>query len=358
MADILPAYFKGLNMNIDREKAEFLDEMIDYWQQESIIEEETAKKLKSSYETKAFDWRKLAQYSIYIALACGVFALGSLLIDDEILNFIYQIYDAPNYVISLLSFAIAAWILHRGNKRRIILPKQQFTNEALLFIGVMLIANGLAYLGKSFQGNTDRYSTIFLMAIPVYAFLGYFFKSRLIWAFALFSLGAWFGTESSYLSRSNFYFLGMNYPLRFVCFGAILTALSFTLKNIKKHQFLFQTTYFIGLLYSFSALWLLSIFGNFASIDQWYQVNQIQLFAWALLSISICIITLFIGFKLKDEMAREFGATFLIINLYSRFFEYFWDSWHKALFFFTLAISFWLIGRKAEKIWNLEFLKK
>jgi hypothetical protein len=24
----------------------------------------------------------------------------------------------------------------------------------------------------------------------------------------------------------------------------------------------------------------------------------------------------------------------------------------------VLALSFWLIGRKAEKIWNLEFLKK
>ena len=111
-------------------------------------------------------------------------------------------------------------------------------------------------------------------------------------------------------------------------------------------------------MYTFTSLWLLSIFGNFASIDQWYGVNQIALLGWASLSIGICGLTFFLGFNLKDEMAREFGATFLILNLYSRFFEYFWDSWHKALFFMVLAISFWIIGRKAEKIWNLEFLKK
>ncbi|MGY0038547.1 hypothetical protein [Pedobacter sp. NJ-S-72] len=68
--------------------------------------------------------------------------------------------------------------------------------------------------------------------------------------------------------------------------------------------------------------------------------------------------SIFVGLKYRDDIAREFGITFLFINLYTRYFEYFWDSWHKALFFSVLAASFWLIGRKAEKIWNVEFLKK
>lgn len=345
-------------MNIDREKAEFLDEMIQSWQNEELINKETAAVLKNTYQAKSFDWRKLAQYSIYIALACGVFALGSLLIDKEVLNLISKIYNTPNYVISIISLVIAIWMFSLGNKRRESKPKEQFTNDALLFIGVMLIANSLAYFGKSIASNSNHYSLIFLLAVPIYAFLGYFFKSKLIWAFALFSLGAWFGTETGYISRGNFYFLGMNYPLRFVIFGIVLTAISFLFKKLPKQNFLFQTTYFIGLLYTFFALWLLSIFGNFTSIDTWYKVSQLQLFGWAILSTTFCLLTFFVGFKYRDEMAREFGATFLIINLYTRFFEYFWDSWHKTIFFLVLALSFWLIGRKAEKIWNLEFLKK
>ena len=48
----------------------------------------------------------------------------------------------------------------------------------------------------------------------------------------------------------------------------------------------------------------------------------------------------------------------MLINIYTRYFEYFWDVTDKALFFIILGLSFWLIGRKAEKIWNVEFLKK
>lgn len=345
-------------MNINQEKAEFLDEMINIWQKDQLLSAEKAAALKNSYSVKSFDWQKLAQYSIYVALACGVFALGSLLLDKKMTLLLEKLYYTPNIVISLLSFAAAAYLLFIGNKRRKIKAKQVFSNEALLFGGVMFIANGLAYFGKTINKEIENYALIFLLATPVYGFLGYFFKSKLIWAFALLSLGAWFGTQTSYLGKQNFYFLGMNYPLRFVVFGALLTACSWFFKRSKKLNFLFQATYFIGLVYAFSALWLLSIFGNYASIDQWFKVSQYTLLFWAALSLFICGLTFFLGFKFKDEMAREFGATFLIINLYSRFFEYFWESWHKAIFFSVLALSFWLIGRKAEKIWNLEFLKK
>ena len=345
-------------MHIDSEKAEFLDKMIQHWEDEKLLNPEKCAELKKSYAIKNFDWQKLAQYSIYIALACGVFALGSLLIDKEMLIMLESLYQTPNIIISILSFLAAAWFLLLGNKRRKTKVRQVFSNEALLFGGILFIANGLAYFGKSVSKNSDHYSLMFLAAVPIYAFLGYYFKSKLIWAFALLSLGSWFGTETSYISKGNLYFLGMNYPLRFVCFGALLIAGAWLLRNLKQLEFLFQTTYFIAYLYTFTALWLLSIFGNFGSIDQWYSINQTSLIGWGALSIFICALTFFLGFKFKDEMAREFGATFLLVNLYSRFFEYFWDTWHKALFFMVLAISFWMIGRKAEKIWNLEFLKK
>jgi len=44
---------------------------------------------------------------------------------------------------------------------------------------------------------------------------------------------------------------------------------------------------------------------------------------------------------------------FLFINLYTRFFEYCWDSLHKAIFFAVAGRELWLLGRRAEAIWNL-----
>jgi UDP-N-acetylmuramyl pentapeptide phosphotransferase/UDP-N-acetylglucosamine-1-phosphate transferase len=106
------------------------------------------------------------------------------------------------------------------------------------------------------------------------------------------------------------------------------------------------------------SLWLLSIFGNFGTLEDWLEVKQIELFYWGIISVLISIAFTYYGLRRKDEIAREFGITFLLINLYSRYFEYLWDVTDKTIFFSILAISFWLLGRKAEKIWNVEFLKK
>lgn len=235
---------------------------------------------------------------------------------------------------------------------------QVFSNDAIIFTAVMLTANAIAYLGKAFDKGDGHFSILILLSVFIYGILAYLFKSRLIWIFVLISLGAWFGTETGYMSRDNLYFLGMNYPLRFVAFGLALTAISLSLKNVKIFQQFYDTTYICGMVYLFVSLWLISVFGNFGTLDKWYAIKQISLFYWAIISAVACVASIFIGLKYRDDIAREFGITFLFINLYTRYFEYFWDSWHKALFFSVLAASFWLIGRKAEKIWNVEFLKK
>lgn len=345
-------------MKIDQEKSEFLDEMLAHWQEEQLLTESDVQRLRSSYEAKSFDWRRLAQYSFWIAMACGVISLGALLVDDQILKYLEKLYDTSDGVISLLSAAGAGYLYYLSFKRKKTKSHQVFSNEALIFTAVMLTANAVAYLGKAIDNGSTHFSLLLLIAVFIYGVLAFFFQSRLIWVFTLLSLGAWFGTETGYLSRWNWYFAGMNYPLRFVLFGGLLTGLSFFMRNHKKTSHFFQVSYISGMVYLFVSLWLLSVFGNFGTLEAWYGVKQLSLFYWAILSAGICIISIYAGLKYRDDIAREFGITFLFINLYTRYFEYFWDSWHKALFFCVLAASFWIIGRRAEKIWNVEFLKK
>ena len=344
-------------MKVDREKSEFLDEVIEQWQNDGLITEETGNKLRKSYEAKNFDWLRLAQYAFWVALACGFIALGSLLIDNSILNYLKRVYNTPNIVIAIISGGLAAWLYILGFRRKKKLSHLKFSNEAIVFSAILLTANAIAYFGKALDNGSGNFSILILISVFIYGGLGYIFRSRLIWVFALISLGAWFGTETGYLSRWNYYFLGMNYPLRFVVFGATLTAASFIMKALPKTQHFFQVTYIAGMVYLFISLWALSVFGNFASLEEWYSVRQLSLFYWALISAAVCVASTLFGLKYHDDIAREFGITFLFINLYTRYFEYFWDSWHKAIFFSVLAASFWLIGRKAEKIWNVEFLK-
>jgi len=106
------------------------------------------------------------------------------------------------------------------------------------------------------------------------------------------------------------------------------------------------------LLYLFIALWIMSIFGNLDDIERWRRAGRFELFHWSIAFALVAVAAIVYGLRHDDGMLRGFGLTFLFINLYTRFFEYFWDSMHKAIFFAVLALSFWFIGSRAERIWH------
>ncbi|MFX7965213.1 DUF2157 domain-containing protein, partial [Acinetobacter baumannii] len=76
-------------------------------------------------------------------------------------------------------------------------------------------------------------------------------------------------------------------------------------------------------------------------------------FHWSLLFGLAALAAIWLGLKHDDAMLRGFGLTFLGINLYTRLFEFFWDSMPKTIFFALLGLSLWALGHYAEKIWQL-----
>jgi hypothetical protein len=339
-------------LNLDKQESEFLNRAIQHWEQEQLLDSGTAENLRTSYEVKGFDWMRLAKYSFWIALFCGIIAVGSLIIDDAVINWLKGLYYTPDIVISIASAIMAVLLFYFGRRWEKKYPEKVFSNEAIIFTGVLFTACCIAYLGKTFDNGSGHYSLLFLLSVIVYGILAWRMDSRLIWLFSLVSLGSWFGTETGYQTRWADYFLGMNYPLRFVLFGMLLLTSIYTLKNRKWAQRFWELTYLVGMLYLFMSLWLLSIFGNLGSIDTWWHIRQISLFYWGIISALVAAGFLFYGLKTKDVIAREFGITFLLIFIYTKYFEYFWDHTNKTLFFAILGASFWLIGRKAERIWN------
>jgi hypothetical protein len=344
-------------LNIDKAESEFLNTAIAHWEKEGLVNTDKAGELRNSYQVKGFDWMRLAKYSFWVALVCGGVSFTFLIVNDAVVNWLKQLYYTPDIIISIGSAVMAAFLFYWGRRRERLYPEKIFSNEALIFTGILFTACCIAYLGKTFDNGSGHYSILFLISVFVYGFLGWRMNSRLIWLFALVSLGSWFGTETGYQTRWTDYFLGMNYPLRFVVFGGLLVIASRLLRNRKWFAYFKEHTYVVGLLYLFLSLWLLSIFGNYGNLDKWYQIKQISLFYWGIISAVVAGGFLLYGLKRGDDIAREFGITFLIIFIYTKYFEYFWDHTNKTLFFAILAGSFWLIGRKAEKIWNLKSLK-
>ena len=344
---------QSMKLNIDKQEAEFLNNAIRYWEKDDLVTKEQAETLRNSYEIKGFDWMRLAKYSFWIALICGGASFAFLVVNDAVVNWLKNLYYTPDVIISIGSGILAAVFFYFGRRRERRVPEKVFSNEAIIFTGVLFTASCIAYLGKTFDNGSGNFPLLFLLSVFVYGFLAWRMDSRLIWLFALVSLGSWFGTATGYQTHWSDYFLGMNYPLRFVLFGLVLVTACHLLRKKKWFAYFWEHTYVVGLLYLFLSLWLLSIFGNYGSIDNWMHIKQISLFYWGIISGIFAGGFLFYGLKNNDAIAREFGITFLIILLYTKYFEYFWDSTNHTLFFAILAVSFWLIGRKAEKIWNV-----
>lgn len=344
-------------MEVNTKNGAFLNKMIEKWEEQQLIDFSTAQKLKNSYQPKSFDWQKLAQYAFWIAIACGIIGINALFVDKTILEYLKLIYKTPDLVISIVAAFFAAWLYLISFKRISTKPKQILSNHSITIGAAVLTAYSIIYLGKTFGNESNHFSLIILFAALVYGVLAWLFKSTLITAFTLLSLGIWFGAETHYLSNPSYLFLGLNFPARFTLFGLLIILLSLILKNQQKLKIFSKITYLFGLIYFFISIWLLSIFGNYDSFLQWNKVQQLSLFMFALISMIACCLAIFIGLKYQDKAVREIGIIFLFINLYTRFFEYFWDSMHKSIFFLILALSFWLLGRKAEKIWNLSIFK-
>jgi len=336
--------------------------IVDRWRDSGVIDTDTSIRLTASISIASFDWQRTARYAFIVAIFCFVIAVGAVLADKVLMELLMRIFNAPAAVKCAFFAAVSAVIFWYGLFLRKKHPHRIYGNESVFFLGVLALAAAVFFLGVAIDTGTGHYSVLFLIASILYALLGLWFPSALVWVFGLLSLGAWMGTETGYVSGHGMYFLGMNYPLRFVIFGGALTILGVAGEHTSsqldgstfKARLLSMSpqTKVIGLLNLFVALWIMSIFGNYGDMAQWQRVRQYELLHWSLLFGVASIAAVWYGLKRDDGVLRGFGLTFLFINLYTRFFEYFWDSIHKAAFFAVLAATFWYIGSRAEAIWH------
>ena len=328
-----------------------VSEIIGRWKANGTIDAPTAQRLAASMSVLSFDWHKAARYAFLVAVVCLVIAIGATLADRVLMALLQRLFDSPAILKCAFFSLLAAgvfWSALNERKRR---PHHVYRNEAIFFVGVLEVAAAVGFLGMAVDTGSGHYSLLFLLASGLYLLLGWWFPSKLVWVFGLLSLGAWMGTETGYLSGRGAYFLGMNYPARCVLFGAALAAVC--LLGEQRALPMSAQNKVMGLLYLFIALWIMSIFGNYGDMARWHSTRQYELAHWSILFGALAVAAIVWGLRHDDGVLRGFGLTFLFINLYTRFFEYFWDSMHKAFFFALLAASFWLVGTRAEAIWHL-----
>ena len=342
-----------MDIKVNKRQEQLINDTIAQWQQQQLIDTQQAQQLRQSYHVISFDWKLLAVYSFWAAIACFILSVILLVADDYLFALISHLIDTPASVLTILSAIIAGLFFYFGVKRRQRYPEKTVSNEAIFFFGVLITAVASGFLSHTTLALHWRESLFIIIPTVIYLIVGIQLRSVLVWLFALLGVGLWVLTETSYLAHDHYLFWGMNILLRFTVIGLLIAGLSSIFKPNSRFYFTKEATQFIGLIYFFTALWMLTIFGNYDSLRAWSNIKQIELWGWSVAMLLITLSAIFYGIKYNDPLVRAFGIIFLLLCLYSRYFEYFWDTLHKALFFAILALSFWIIGGRAEKIWQL-----
>ncbi|PSQ96523.1 MAG: DUF2157 domain-containing protein [Bacteroidetes bacterium SW_9_63_38] len=341
-------------MELKKKEARVVARVIDQWEEEQVVDEETADRLRESYEVASFNWRLLAKYAFWGAIACFLIATGALVADDFLLKLLRRVF-ASNAINTVLLGSCAVGLFYYGHRRVGRYPRKIYSTGAIYALGAIAAAGAVFFFGRVVASGTDDPSFLILLTSVIYGGVAVLLPSATLWVFCLATLGGWFGMVTGY--HHGTYVLGMNYPLRFTLFGGVMIAGRVLLERTERLRSFSRYTHIIGLLYFFISLWLLSIFGNYGAMDAWYDAGHLELLHWSLLFAVAAAGAIVYGLKYGDAIARKFGVTFLFINLYTKFFEFFWEPMHKAVVFGVLGFSLWLIGRNAESIWRLTFLR-
>ncbi len=343
-------------MQFTEEQHQTLQKGIQYWEKQQLISTATAETLRRSYEIKEsksrFDWKNLSLIAFFFAIACIILSTALFLVDDWLMSMVNRLLGASALTKCVLFLILSLVTFVLGVRRRRKFPSQKYSNEALLIFGAIFIAFFLTYLSEALQMEEGSFPVFVGLAAVSYAIIAVYLKSHLLWGISLATLATWYSIETFYLSNDESYFLGMNLPLRYVCFGLLLTAGSVLIKKLPTTQAFFSVTYYSGLLVLFSSLWLLSIFGNQTDLSVWGSTPQYQFWYATLLLSALSIGAIWWGLNRQERLTAEIGILFFLLNIYTRYFEYGWDALHRVVFFGLLALSFWFIGKKAEGIWN------
>lgn len=336
-------------MELDKREAQLLRRAIHQWEEEQLITTEQAGRLQESYKVVNTDWQTITLYIFIAAISCALMAFGSLVLDEKWIEIIRKKFSLTDGVIALLFAGLTIFLCYEGWRRNKRQPVFSFNRELFWLLPILSIGVSVVYLGKSVNYLDGNYGAFWLLATACFGILGITLHSRLMWIATLLCLIPAYVKLTYYLTNDGAYFLGMNLPCRMAVLGALLVGIAWILRPLKVYAPIKRITWSGGWLLLIISGWLISIFGNCGTWDEWQQLRQIHLLQWVIIYTALCAGILLLGIRLKDDLLRDLGVIFLLLDLYTRYFEYLWDHTNKGLFFGILAISFWWVGRLIEK---------
>jgi len=154
------------------------------------------------------------------------------------------------------------------------------------------------------------------------------------------------GAETGYLSGWGAYYLGMTYPVRYLAIAVVTLGLSYAHGvGLRGRWVRFARVYaHYGILLANLAMWFLSLFGYYEDIDQIWSDHGAERLVFSILWLALSAGSMWASSRTGWKLLRRYAFTFLIINLYTFYFQFVVANSGEAWFLHLLFTGGSLVG--------------
>jgi hypothetical protein len=199
------------------------------------------------------------------------------------------------------------------------------TGAALELLGAFALQGLVSALAVQHSSGSDNWPALVGVCGALTLGLAYALGNRLILLLALINGLTFFGGETGYSSDWGMDWLGLDYPTRFVGAGLLTLALAYVHARFL-HGGLqsFSRVYaHVGLVVVNLALWVLSLSGFSHGHDLFsWSGNDGQRLVFSVIWAGVSVGAILGGARYGFKLARGYGLTFLILNLYTFYFQF------------------------------------
>jgi hypothetical protein len=323
-----------------------LDELL----REGLLDEATHALLHARYPIEGWDWRSLGRWFLIfgaVSVMAGLVILGRTLFEFTLTKLAVLL-----GVAMAASFSGAQW-LKRTRSTLVWTPLSLELLGGLLLIGLTFT------LGAIYSTGSGNWPALLLIDLLLLLGLSYALRNVLLLILSAVVFFSWFGGFTGYASGWGAYWFGMNYPLRFLMAAIVMIAVAVIHQQseagpLAPYRGFFKVWLSGGLFFAEMALWLLSLFGNFdLASDWWYRASSAERVLFNLLWAGLNATLVWLGARWAMRMLTGYGATFLIIQIYTLFFAHLAEHLGLPLSLLiaggsALALTFWLERRRRE----------
>ena len=321
-------------------KNRFILKELKKWNKDNIITDEQFETLSKKYKDDYINWQPIIR---------AIMITGIVMVSLGFVSFI-SFYIFSLYFIAFLFFTlfILGFIIDEVLKRKeIYLPK---TSSAITALSSIFLSADIFTISYIITNNKDNFILLSLISIILFFIIAYIKRNYVVLSIAIISIITWYGIEGFDISGID---LRLNNYIRFIISSIFIFLVGITdiNKKLGNKYFKFSVIYYtIGLLYLNTILAFMSVFGNYDYAIILKEYGNPYILIYSSLFLLSNIITLIMGYKLKISSIVKYSIFLIILNLYIRYFEYFYFRMNTWIFFIILGSSTIIIGIIIERI--------